>query len=61
MNKLVSIQRWLGVLKGEPGNEGWGAVNSRLRRVREVKHYKTQEGDVGPGKPPGLANWPYGG
>lgn len=58
MNKLVSIQRWLGVLKGEPGNEvgggggGCGAVSRRLRRVREVKHYKTQEGDVGPHETP---------
>lgn len=29
------------------GGGGGGAVSKRLRRVREVKHYKTQEGNVG--------------
>ena len=39
-------------MKQGAGGEGCGAVSRRLRRVREAKHYKTQEGDIGPRETP---------
>jgi len=39
-------------MKQGAGGGGCGAVSRRLRRVREAKHYKTQEGDIGPRETP---------
>lgn len=55
MNKLVSILRWLGALKGGPGNEGWGwwwGSEQEAQESQGSEALQTQEGGVGPRETP---------